>query len=252
MRKILVIDDKQDNLITISAVLRNFIPDCRVITALSGPQGIEAAKSQLPDTILLDIRMPQMDGYEVCRRLKGDKKTASIPVILVSAILTGSRDLVKGLDIGADAFLAKPIEEHILVAHVRTALRMKAAEDSLRRQQDFLKEMVRERTGDLVEANRQLKREMDERKKVVETLKKSEERYRTLFREMINGFALHEMIFDAQGRPADYRFLAVNDAFEKRRLEDQLRQAQKMESIGCPEISFCWRSATMAAAWKRS
>jgi len=124
MPDILVIDDKPDNLITISAILKNFIPKCRVITAQSGPAGIEKARAASPDTILLDIKMPGMDGYEVCRKLKADKKTGAIPVILISAILTGPKDLVKGLDIGADAYLAKPIDEHILVAHVKTALRM--------------------------------------------------------------------------------------------------------------------------------
>ena len=153
MPNILVIDDKPDNLITISAILKNFIPQCRVITALSGPEGIEKAKAASPDTILLDIKMPGMDGYEVCQKLKEDEKTGAIPVILISAILTGPKDLVKGLDIGADAYLAKPIDEHILAAHVKTALRMKEAEDFLRRQKELLKEMVHERTADLVNTN---------------------------------------------------------------------------------------------------
>ncbi len=215
MPNILVIDDKPDNLITISAILRNFIPECRVITAQSGPEGLEKAKTASPDTILLDIKMPGMDGYEVCRKLKENKETGAIPVILISAILTGPEDLVKGLDIGADAYLAKPIDEHILVAHVKTALRMKEAEDFLRRQKELLKEMVHERTADLVNTNRQLSREIDERKKAVETLKESEKKYRTLFRAMINGFALHEIICDPQGQPVDYRFLEINPAFEK-------------------------------------
>jgi PAS domain S-box-containing protein len=85
----------------------------------------------------------------------------------------------------------------------------------LRRQKEFLKEMVHERTADLVSTNRKLSREIDERKKAVETLKESEKKYRTLFRAMINGFALHEIICDPQGQPVDYRFLEINPAFEK-------------------------------------
>jgi len=65
--KILSIDDKQDNLITVSALLKSFLPDCSVITANSGAEGIEKAKAELPDVILLDIIMPGMDGFEVCK-----------------------------------------------------------------------------------------------------------------------------------------------------------------------------------------
>ncbi len=131
MPKILAIDDKEDNLITLSAILNNLIPDCNVITAQSGLEGIEKAKDELPDTILLDIKMPQMDGYEVCARLKDDEDIKHIPVIMLSAIKTESDDRIKGLDCGADAYLAKPIDEYVLISQVRTALRIKKAEDHL-------------------------------------------------------------------------------------------------------------------------
>jgi signal transduction histidine kinase len=170
--RILAIDDKQDNLTILSAILRNLIPGCTVLTARSGLEGIEKAKCESPDTILLDIKMPGMDGYEICRRLKEDKDTKHIPVILISAILTSARDRIKGLDTGADAYLAKPVDEHILVAQVKTALRMKAAEDSLRRQKDILEDRVRARTAELVDSNVQLKREIDERRQAELELEK--------------------------------------------------------------------------------
>ena len=174
MARILAIDDKEDNLISVSAVLKGYIPGCKVITALSGPEGIEKAKLESPDVILLDIKMPGMDGYEICKRLKEDEKTNRIPVIMIPAVLTGTGDFVKGLDIGADAYLAKPIDEQVLIAQVKTALRMKAAEDSIHRQKDFLEDMVRERTADLEKTNAQLKREIDERKQMEDVLRKSE------------------------------------------------------------------------------
>ena len=157
MPKILLIDDKQDNLITLSAILKNLISGCHVLTAQSGPEGIEKAKAELPDTILLDIKMPGMDGYEVCNRLKEDEQTRHIPVVMISAIKTESKDLVKGLETGADAFLAKPIDEYLLVAQVNTALRIKKAEDQLRNQKDLLEEMVRERTRALEESEEKMK-----------------------------------------------------------------------------------------------
>ena len=150
MTKILAIDDKEDNLISLSAILKSLIPGCTVITALSGMEGIEKAKSESPDTILLDIKMPGMDGYETCKRLKEYKDTKDIPVIMISAILTEPSDLIKGLDTGADAYLAKPIDEHVLIAQVKTALRMKTAEDSLRWQKDVLEDLVQERSAGLV------------------------------------------------------------------------------------------------------
>ena len=174
MAKILAIDDKKDNLTVLSATLKNLIPDCNVITAQSGPEGIEKAKIESPDTILLDIKMPGMDGYEVCQRLKDDESTQYIPVIMISAIKTESEDTIRGLGSGADAYLTKPIDEPVLIAQVKTALRMKTAEDTLRRQKGLLEEMVRERTAKLSDSNVQLKREINERKRMESQLQQAQ------------------------------------------------------------------------------
>ena len=101
MAKILAIDDKQDNLVVISALLKNLAPDCHVITAQSGLSGIEKAKGEQPDIILLDVRMPEMDGYEVCRLLKADDHTRHIPVIMLTAVEKSSSSRVRGLESGA-------------------------------------------------------------------------------------------------------------------------------------------------------
>lgn len=106
MPKILAIDDKQDNLITISALLKNLIPDCTVITSDSGAEGIKKAEAEQPDAILLDIKMPEMDGYEVCRHLKSNEKTKHIPIVMLTAIKTDPQSRTKGLNLGADAFLS--------------------------------------------------------------------------------------------------------------------------------------------------
>ncbi len=144
MAKILAIDDKQDNLITISALLKNLVRDCTVILAESGADGIAMAAKERPDTILLDIIMPGMDGFETCRRLKSDPETRHIPVILITAIRTDAASRIKGFDAGADAFLSKPIDETELVAQVNVMLRIKGAEDILRAQKEDLEESVRE------------------------------------------------------------------------------------------------------------
>ncbi len=133
MKKILAIDDKEDNLTTLSALLKNLMPDCVMTTAKSGREGIEKAKEESPDTILLDVKMPDMDGFETCRILMSDEKTKHIPVIMITAIKTDLQSRIKGLEMGANTFLAKPIDEYELVSQLKVALRIKEAEDACSR-----------------------------------------------------------------------------------------------------------------------
>ncbi len=177
MALILAVDDKEDNLLTLSAVLKSRLAGCEVITALSGQEGLAKARAHQPDTIVLDIKMPGIDGYEVCKRLKQDNRTQHIPVIMISAIRKESEDLVKGLACGADAYLAKPIDELVLIAQVNTALRIKRAEESLRRERDRLEDMVRERTAALLTANRELRKEVESRTRTEAALRESEARF---------------------------------------------------------------------------
>ena len=165
MPKILIIDDKEDNLIAASALLKNLIPDCITITALSGIEGLDKAKSELPDTILLDIKMPGMDGYEVCAKFKQDETLKNIPIIMISAIKIGKKALIRGLETGADAYLAKPIDEYVLAAQIKTTLRIKKVEDHLRDQRKTLETMVLERTDELMQTNSRLQREIEEHRR---------------------------------------------------------------------------------------
>lgn len=146
MPKILAIDDRLDNLISIKALLRNIIPECEVVTAQTGEEGIDRAIKELPDTILLDINMPVMDGYEVCNKLKAESRTAHIPVIMITAVRTDSKSRIKGLACGADIFISKPIDADELASQVKVSLRIKKAEDKLRSEKDILEEMVQKRT----------------------------------------------------------------------------------------------------------
>jgi signal transduction histidine kinase len=175
MTCILAIDDNTDNLITISALLKLLIPNSEVITASSGEEGIHKAITGHPDTILLDIHMPGMDGFETCRELKTIEATAHIPVIMLTAVRTDSKSRVKALDLGADAFLTKPIDEAALAAQVRAMLRIKQAEDRLRDDKMHLEALVKERVADLRQANRQLVQEIEERKQAEQAQKKLEQ-----------------------------------------------------------------------------
>ncbi len=166
MQKILAIDDKQDNLIVIKALLKNLLPDTVVFTAQSGQEGLEIAQQELPDVILLDLVMPGMHGYEVCAKLKAEATTRYIPVLMLTALKTDSESRVKGLELGADAFLSKPIDETELVAQIKVMLRIKHAEDTLRGEKELLEELVRERT-------QELQNELEERKRAEEALQEA-------------------------------------------------------------------------------
>jgi len=152
MKKILIIDDRNDNLISIKALLKSFIPDANVFTALSGQDGINIAENEQPDTILLDIIMPKMDGYETCRKLKEKQSTKHIPVIMLTAIKTDAESRIRGLNLGADAFLSKPVDPAELTAQINVMLRIKKAEDKLRLEKTNLEELVLERTKKLKES----------------------------------------------------------------------------------------------------
>ncbi len=152
--RLLAIDDNNDNLLTLKALMSAFLPGASLVTALSGPEGLALASSQELDAILLDIQMPGMDGFEVTRRLKGDPATLHIPIIILTAQSTDLGSKVKALDCGADAFLAKPLDETELVAQVKAMVRIKRSEDALRKERDRLEDQVSRRMRELNEKQR--------------------------------------------------------------------------------------------------
>jgi PAS domain S-box-containing protein len=154
MRKILAIDDQKDNLTTIKAVIKSQLPDIEVLCALTGKEGIQTAKKEQPDTIILDIIMPEMDGYEVCKQLKSSISTQHIPIVMLTAIKTDADSRIKGLNLGADAFMSKPIDPLELATQLKVMLRIKAAEDKLRSDKVFLEDLVLERTHSLNESQK--------------------------------------------------------------------------------------------------
>ena len=127
--RILVVDDIDSNVRLLEAKLNAEYYE--VLTASDGPTALAIAASELPDIVLLDVMMPGMDGFAVCRRLKDDPATRHVPVVLVTA-LDGRADRVAGLEAGADDFLTKPIDDVMLFARVRSLTRLKTVMDELR------------------------------------------------------------------------------------------------------------------------
>ncbi len=142
MKKILIIDDINTNLLLIKSILAKHFPDYEVLLTDSGKKGLVIAREKKPETILLDIFMPEIDGYEVCRTLKNDTTTSNIPILMVSAYGDNTDVRVKGLNVGADAFISKPFNNAELVALVNVMLRIKHSEDLLRVQNEALKTTV--------------------------------------------------------------------------------------------------------------
>lgn len=135
---VLVVDDNQQNLELLQAYLEDM--NCATVPATDGPQALEIIADEPPDLILLDVMMPKMSGFEVCKRIKNDPATTNIPVIMVTA-LNELADIERGIDSGTDDFISKPVNKLELLTRVRTMLKLKHLSDKLERTLAYLSEI---------------------------------------------------------------------------------------------------------------
>ena len=157
--RILLVDDTPANLDILSAVLEDL--GCQLLVATSGERALELALRRLPDLILLDVMMPEMNGFEVCMRLKAELATTEIPVVFVTAL---AEDISQGFKVGGADYITKPINADEVRARVRHQLERQMMLAELKSFNRELEAKVRERTAELTIANRQLREEINERR----------------------------------------------------------------------------------------
>jgi two-component system NtrC family sensor kinase len=142
--RILVVDDDPHLLRVTTRLLEN--AGHEVTTAGMGTEGLRLAKEQKPDLILLDVMLPDINGFEVCRRIKNSPELAHIYVVILSGRRIDSDSQAEGLEIGADEYIVRPLTNRELLARVHTMLRLKRAEEGLRAKQEELAEVARQRS----------------------------------------------------------------------------------------------------------
>ena len=138
---VLVVDDNQENLELLQAYLEDI--ECETVSARDGLEALEIISGNAPDLILLDVMMPKMSGFEVCKRLKNDPNTSDIPIIMVTA-LNEFGDIERGIDSGTDDFISKPVNKLELLTRVRTMLKLKHLSDKLERTLAYLSEIEKQ------------------------------------------------------------------------------------------------------------
>jgi PAS domain S-box-containing protein len=193
--KLLAIDDGEETLDELQAAVAHAFPAAAFSSARSGQRGIAEALNNPPDIILLDIVMPEMDGFETCRRFKEDIRLRDIPIVFLTAVKPDSEICEKAIEAGAEAFIAKPFELWELLVQIRAMLKIKAANLTQEAERARLQQMVTQRTHELAE-------QLIFREKALESLKESEALFKAIFTESPMGICL----LDARAG----RFLRVN------------------------------------------
>jgi len=174
---VMIVDDEPENLRVLATLLSQ-----QGYTVRSFPNGKAALKSVQTDPpclILLDIRMPDMDGFEVCTQLKASAATKDIPILFLSAI-DAPGEKVRAFNMGGADYIAKPFQSEEVLARIKTHLMVSRYRRELEDMNRNLKVLVEERTEDLIEANKSLRKEIEVRRSAQTALKESEERYRSI------------------------------------------------------------------------
>jgi PAS domain S-box-containing protein len=253
---VLVIDDTEANRYAVARILRH--EGFTVLEAETGAAGLALAFEAQPDLVLLDVRLPDVSGFEVCRRLKEDSRTAATPVVQISASFTDSASRARGLEGGADAYLTHPIDAPVLAATVRAMLRVRQAEQEARRAREHLERNLASVIDAFFVVDHEGRFTFVNPNAAADFGRASGELLGQRVRDVLPGFAetgFFAALEQVRGSgvpvsledysPADGRWLemrisptpdgtavAYRDVTARRETEEQLRQAQKMQAVG--------------------
>jgi response regulator RpfG family c-di-GMP phosphodiesterase len=178
---ILLVDDRTVNLTALEALLQNM--GLEIFTATSGNDALRLALKHDLAIVLMDVRMPDMDGFETAELMRTYPKTSSLPIIFVSAVMKDTQHQFKGYERGAFDYLLKPIDSTILRSKVRVFCDLFQQRQKLKVHEQQLETLVSERTAELREANEQLQIELTERKRAEESLNRLNEELEQRVRE---------------------------------------------------------------------
>lgn len=201
---ILIVDDLPDNLRVLSSTLTE--QGYQVRCAKNGSMALIGVQTTLPDLILLDINMPDMDGYEVCQKLKASLPTRDIPVIFISA-LDDVLDKVKAFDVGGVDYIPKPFQVEEVLVRVKSQLALQAAKREIYNLNAALEQRIQQRTVQLEAANQELQIEVVERRQAEQSLQESEEKLESILN------ALEEVVWSISASTGELLYL--NPAAQK-------------------------------------
>lgn len=235
MKKIVAIDDNPSVLLLLEKLIKINIPDAELFMAESGMVGIELAIEKQANVIILDILMPDPDGFKICELLKANKLTQDIPVVFLSAVENNRDNRIRAIESGADAFLSKPVDNLEMVLQIKTMFKINKANIKSRNEKQHLAEQIQKHS-------QKLEAELVRRKEVEKALVQSEHRYRFLVENqndlVIQLNAKNELTF-VNPNYCDSFGLTENDSLGKTFFslihEDDLESVKKsMESLEEP------------------
>jgi len=201
---ILIVDDFPDNLRVLSTALAD--QGFQVRCAKNGAMALMALKKISPDLILLDVNMPEMDGYEVCQAIKADPSIYNIPIIFLSA-LDDAFDKIKAFNAGGADYITKPFQIEEVLIRIKYQLELRRAKEDVEQLNQLLEHRIEERTQQLIQVNQALELEIQERKLAEERVRMSEERLESIFNTLEDGLISYS---------SDYsRIFYLNSSIEK-------------------------------------
>jgi len=248
--KILVIDDNSDNIITVKALINERFSKATILTALNGQSGLELAINTIPDVVLLDVVMPEMDGYEVCKKLKNHPVTQDIPVVFLTAIREDVYSRIQALEAGSDGFLTKPVDSSELTTQINAMAKIRKATLYQKTEHERLEKLIDERTKELQNAHNDTLKLLKHLQAENERRKKSEEQLK-LLKRAVDSSMNSIIITDSEGC-----VIYVNPKYENstgRNLEEV--KGKKLREFDIPNSTIdydeVWRITSSGEFWSK-